>query len=229
MLKTIKKILLCVFLLFAFRIIINAGGTVYGNPENGHRVVIDDQAGLLSEDEEKELMEHMIPLTAYGEVAFAAIDKNYPKRSARYIDYPDELYYYSSLEIARNYYTFCFGEKSGILFMIDLASDQTYRVNEFTKDLIIIKQGAIHKKISDYYADKTIDKVAQLYSRKEYLKCAASVFDRIGRELAGEKNDDSAKILSSILLAVSFSVLLNYLLVLFTRRWKPQKRDRMIC
>lgn len=51
-------------------------GTVYTNDETGYRVVIEDDAGLLTDDEKSRLAETMKDITPYGDVAFKSIDYN---------------------------------------------------------------------------------------------------------------------------------------------------------
>ena len=41
---------------------------------NGYEVVIDDEAELLTDDEEARLLQSMKPITEYGNVAFKSVD-----------------------------------------------------------------------------------------------------------------------------------------------------------
>ena len=69
---TVRKsriIILLVMLLFVF-LPVQAKDTVV--TENGYQIVIRDDAGLLSDSEEKKLIEDMRPITEYGNVAFVS-------------------------------------------------------------------------------------------------------------------------------------------------------------
>ena len=77
---------------------------VYINNETGYRVVLEDDAQLLSDEEKAELITQMQEITAYGNAAFKTIDDN--DRSAEYF--------------ARQYYQSQFGTDSGTLLLIDM-------------------------------------------------------------------------------------------------------------
>ena len=51
-------------------------GTVYINEKTQYKVIFEDDASLLSNDEAEQLIEVMKPITAYGSVAFKSIDTN---------------------------------------------------------------------------------------------------------------------------------------------------------
>ena len=45
-------------------------GTVYRNTETGYSAVILDDDDLLTDNEERQLVEYMIPITEFGDIAF---------------------------------------------------------------------------------------------------------------------------------------------------------------
>lgn len=72
--------------------------------DSGYRVIIEDDADLLSQDEERQLEAIMEEITEYGGVAFKSIDRNDV----------------STGDFATYYYYSCFQEKSGVVFLIDM-------------------------------------------------------------------------------------------------------------
>lgn len=76
----------------------------YENPDTSYVVSIEDEADLLSDEEESRLSTQMEEITAYGNVAFVSLDTNYT----------------STDSYAREHYRQLFGSDSGTLFVIDM-------------------------------------------------------------------------------------------------------------
>ena len=75
------------------------------NDYSGYYMIIEDNADLLSEDEEDALFDKMEELSEYGHVALFTVDYN-----------P----YYDAEEYCNELYDDYFGHDSGTLFMIDM-------------------------------------------------------------------------------------------------------------
>ena len=116
--------------------------TVYRNTETGYRVVIEDDADLLTVEEESSLAEKMQAITAWGNAAFKSIDDN-PSSTIRYIE---------------NYYKEQFGQDSGTVFLIDMDNRNIWLKNN----------GKISKVITDSYSDTITDNTYRHASRGDY-------------------------------------------------------------
>ena len=57
----------------------------YTNPETGYRILLEDDAGLLTSEQAASLAERMKRITAWGNVAFKSIDEN-PGTTKSYIE-----------------------------------------------------------------------------------------------------------------------------------------------
>ena len=76
-----------------------------------YRLIIDDQAGLLTYDEIKKLEDKMIPLLEYGNIAFISVSENS---------------YSSTDKLAEKQYKSYFSNESGSLFLIDMDMRNIY-------------------------------------------------------------------------------------------------------
>lgn len=156
----------------------------YVNPDTGYQAVIEDDANLLSEEEEAALQEQLEEITAYGNVAFKTIDDNYM----------------STENYARSYYKDMFGTASGTLFLIDMDN----------RIIWIHSDGAVYKVITTAYANTITDNVYRYASDKAYFVCAQKAFEQILSLLKGQKIAQPMKYISNGLLAILLALLLNY-------------------
>lgn len=175
---------------------------VYINDETGYRVVVEDDAQLLSDEEEAELITQMQEITAYGNAAFKTIDDN--DRSAEYY--------------ARQYYQNRFGTDSGTLFLIDMDNRKIW----------IHSDGAVYRVITTAYANTITDNVYRYASSGDYGECAMEAFGQIHTLLRGQKISQPMKYISNGLLAVIAALILNYGLVSYYARLKKPDRKTLM-
>ena len=174
----------------------------YVNPDTGYQTVIEDDAELLSEEEEAALQELLEEITAYGNVAFKTIDNNYM----------------STENYARSYYKDMFGTASGTLFLIDMDN----------RIIWIHSDGAVYKVITTAYANTITDNVYRYASDEEYFVCAQKAFEQMLSLLQGQKIAQPMKYISNGLLAIILALLLNYGVVcVFAGAKKPGKKKMM--
>ena len=69
-------LLACFFLLLNGSITCKAKTKTYTNKSTGYQVIVEDDANLLTDEEETTLGKEMAPITTYGSVAFKSIDYN---------------------------------------------------------------------------------------------------------------------------------------------------------
>lgn len=159
-----------------------------------YRVVIEDGAELLTEEQETTLAEVMENITVYGNVAFATVAEN---------SFTAEYY-------ARTFYQSQFGTSSGTLFLIDMDN----------RMLWIHSDGAIYKVITASYANTITDNVYRYASDEEYYECAAEAYRQIFALLEGQKIAQPMKYISNALLAMILALLINFGMVSYFSRVK---------
>lgn len=169
---------------FCSSVIISSAQPAYANPETGYRVVIEDDAELLSESERLALQSLLEEITAYGNVAFKTIDSNGMSTEA----------------YARSYYKEQFGTAAGTLFLIDMENRKIW----------IHSDGAVYKVITTAYANTVTDNVYRYASDKAYYTCAEKAFTQILSLLKGQRIAQPMKYISNALLAMLLALLLNY-------------------
>ncbi len=196
-----RRIFLGIVLFFSFFMVCYAK-PAYVNSDTGYQAVIEDDANLLSEEEEAALQELLEEITAYGNAAFKTIDDNYM----------------STENYARSYYKDMFGTASGTLFLIDMDN----------RIIWIHSDGAVYKVITTAYANTITDNVYRYASDKEYFVCAQKAFEQILSLLKGQKIAQPMKYISNGLLAILLALLLNYGVVcVFAGAKKPGKKKMM--
>lgn len=188
MLKYMKSafLFLCIILLFPTHCFAQEAFT---NPDTSYRVIVQDDADLLTNEEEKDLIDVMEPITEYGNVAFVTTDYNYS----------------SADSYAKSTYRDMFGTKSGTLFLIDIDNRMIY----------IFSDGKIYRTITKSYANTITDNVYRYASNKDYYTCAAKAFEQINTLLKGGFILQPMKYISNALLAIILAVMFNYFRILF--------------
>ena len=158
----------------------------YTNPATGYSVYLQDDEDLLDSLEEEGLVEHMIPITAYGNCAFDSRDvrgqSSYDYVRANYNDY-----FYNS----------------GTLFLIDMGNRQIKLYN--SKD--------IEKTVTSSYANSIADNIYSYASHGDYYTCAVKAFDQELTLLKGGRIAQPMKYISCAMLALILALLINYIIV----------------
>ncbi|MGN0377229.1 MAG: TPM domain-containing protein [Suilimivivens sp.] len=172
----------------------------WDNPETGYHVVLEDDADVLSGDEEEQLMPEMQEITAYGNAVFKSVSDN--NSTAEYF--------------AQEYYYELFGYENGTLFLIDMDN----------RELCLINNGDISETITNAYADTITDNVYSYASRGDYYRCAATAFEQVHTLLSGHKIMQPMKYISNALLALILAALIHYFIVMLcSASSKPSRRE----
>lgn len=172
----------------------------YENPDTAYQVSIEDDADLLTDEQEELLSEQMEEITAYGNVAFKSVDTNYN----------------STETLAKEHYRDLFGTSSGTLFVIDMDN----------RNIWIFSDGSIYKTITKSYANTITDNVYTYASRSDYYGCASNAYNQINTLLSGRKIAQPMKYIGNALLALILALLINYFIVrVFSRSRKPSERE----
>lgn len=176
--------------------------TFYTNPNTNYRAEIEDDAGLLSEEEITKLAAAMEGITEYGNVAFKTISDNYTGTES----------------YARSFYKEKFGTSSGTLFLIDMDN----------RNIWIHSDGAVYKVITTSYANTITDNVYREASRGDYFSCANKAFQQIQSLLKGNHIMQPMKYISNALLALILALLINFgYICIFSRLKKPKEEEIM--
>ena len=177
-------------------------GTVYTNDETGYKVVIEDDAQLLTDGEKSQLAETMKDITPYGDVAFKSLDYN-PYSTETYIE---------------RYYNSIFGTGSGTVFLIDMDN----------RNIWIYSDGSIYSTITTAYANVITDNVYAYASDKDYFTCANKAFIQEAALLQGRRISQPMKYISNALLAIAIAILINYFIVRQTSRVRKASDNEIV-
>ena len=167
---------------------VKAKNVVYTNEETKYEIVIEDDANLLTEDEENSLKDKMIPLTNFGNAIFKSIESNSS----------------SADKYARDFYYKLYGNNNGSLLLIDMDN----------RDIIIASGGSNSKVITRAKANIITDNTYKYASRAEYYNCAAKTFEQIDTLLNKGKIAEPMRYISNIVIAIIVSFFVNLFLVL---------------
>lgn len=180
----------------------DTGSLIWENLDTGYRTVIEDDAGLLSDNELSLLSLDMQDTTAYGNAAFKSVSYNYSSASS----------------FARDYYHELFGQTSGTLFLIDMDNREIY----------IFSDGAVYRTITNSYANTITDNVYRYASEQNYYLCASKAFEQINKLLAGRKISQPMKYISNALLALILAVLINYFIIRVSSQGKKAAASEIL-
>ena len=201
--SNMKKFLLLLLLLLLTAPVLQARAKSLADssPSTSWKVVVDDSADLLTEEEEALIAKEMKPITAYGNAAFISCRAPSGTGTSAY---------------AKEVYSRLFGRDSGTLFMIDMANRKIW----------IHSNGAIYRTITKSRANTITDNVYRLASRGDYYGCASSAFSQIYTLLEGGRIAQPMKYASNALLALAVSLLINfYYVFLLSKRHAPSRRS----
>ena len=164
--------------------------------EEGTRPLIQDDAGLLTEEQEKALYGDMLPLCEYGTPMFWTTTEPGECRS-----------------LAVRYYQRTLGNgRDGVLFVIDMN----------VRELVLVADGAVRRTVTGGEADTITDNVFRKASGGDYYGCASDAFSQVLRLLRGEAIARPMKMVSSALLGLALALLAVYLYLSFRYENRPK-------
>lgn len=168
------------------------------NEETGYKIVISDEADLLTQDEEMQLYEQMQPISQYGNVAFVSNnDRNY-----------------DAAEYAKEWYLDNFGKTDGIVFLIDM----------YNRRIQIFSGQAVYRQISEVRANEITDNIYTYATAGDYYKCAAAAFEQILTILEGGRIVTPMKYASNAAFAIGIVLLINFIIIYNQRK---KSRDNL--
>ena len=176
--------------------------TVGSTITSTYRIVMEDDANLLTEMEEEKLKDKMSTLTKYGNIAFKSISENNT----------------SAPSYASSYYHNIFGTESGTLFLIDMDNRKIY----------IFSDGDNYKIITDGKADIITDNIYQFASKEEYYNCAYNAFDQIETLLEGNKISEPMRYISNMVVSIVTAFFINFIIVWKASNIKKSKYNEIL-
>jgi uncharacterized membrane protein YgcG len=127
----------------------------YTNGETGYKILVMDDANILTSDEEKQLVQDIIPVTVYGNAAV----------------WTTEEYTDNELEQARL--------KRKELFVFDSACIFVINMNKNVRKLTIQSYGTINEFVTDSFARSITDNVKGYATSGDYYVCCKTAFSQI--------------------------------------------------
>ena len=189
-----KKMVIIFFLISFFALFNNVNAEENKQIDSLFKIVIEDDANILSKSERNLLMEEMRPLSKYGNIIFKSINTNNSSTSS----------------YASNYYHTNFSSQSGTLFLIDMANREIY----------IFSDGNNYNIINNDKAYIITDNVYRYASNNEYYKCGSVAFSQIKTLLDGGKILEPMRYISNFLVSIIIAFFINYFIVIFNSRVK---------
>lgn len=164
-----------------------------------YNTIIEDDADLLTNNEEEKLYEIMNESIEYGNIVFKTISYNSS----------------SAESYARNYYHSLYGTESGTIFLIDMDN----------RDLYIFSYGKNYSYITSSKANIIADNVYRYATKGEYFKCASKTFKQINTVLSGGKISEPMKYISNAIISLILASFLGFIYVLETSRMKKSIKN----
>lgn len=165
-----------------------------------NQLVVEDNAGILTPDEEARLIRDYSAITEYMGAAFVTTDAASAGTSAFAEDYAISHY----------------GNSPAVIFVIDM----------YDRELYIYSNGTALKTITRADARAITDNVYKSASRGDYYECADQTFSQILGKCRGERLARPVKHITNALIAVLCGILLNYYLTVYSRIPDPEPRTK---
>ena len=164
------------------------------------RLVVEDNADLLTSEEEEKLISDYSAITEYMDAAFVSTSHS-PGTTSAY---------------AEAYAIEHFGNEPAILFLIDMDDREIY----------VYANGRAQKTISKADARAITDNIYKSASRGEYFNCADEAFNQIYTKCEGGRLARPVKHITNALIAVLLGILINYLITVISRIPASSRRTR---
>ena len=165
-----------------------------------NQLVVEDDADILTPDEEARLIRDYSAITEYMGAAFVTTDAASAGTSAFAEDYAISHY----------------GNNPAVIFVIDM----------YDRELYIYSNGTALKTITRADARAITDNVYKSASRGDYYECADRTFSQILGKCRGERLARPVKHITNALIAVLCGILLNYYLTVYSRIPDPEPRTK---
>ena len=179
----------------------NVSNTVINESFSKYKLVIEDDANLLSEEEKIKLMDDMTPLTEYGHIIFKSINTN-----------P----YGNTYKYGKNYYYNNFQNENGTLLLIDMSQREVY----------IISGGDNYKTITTAKSEIITDNIYRYLSAGNYYEGASQAYYQMNQLLKGYKIAEPMRYASNIVISLVLAFFINFVIIMITCSPKKSKLNK---
>lgn len=155
------------------------------NESTGYEILIDDSAGLLSYDEQKQLVDDMKECSDYGFILFVSTEED-PFSTVD--DY------------AQDYYRSRIPDENGVMLLIDMDK----------RKICVYSEGDIQYVITGSKASIITDNIYTYAADGDYYTTASRGFEQIAAVLGGRAIAQPMKYISNACLAILLSLIINY-------------------
>lgn len=181
----LKKIVFIILMICIISILPLSKSKAVETNNSEYLIVIEDDANLLTEEEEQNLKIKMEELKEFGNVMFKTTNTYNSSSSLRYI----QNYYYSRFE-----------NRSGLAFYIDMNNRQ----------LCLCATGGLDELITSSKCDTIMDNVYRYARKGNYYSCAIETFAQSNQLLNRQKIAESMKHICNAFLSVMISLFIGY-------------------
>ena len=189
-----KRLLAALLCLVALLLILPLSALADEEGGSGYRIVINDEADLLTDVEETYLSTYMEKVLPFGNAAFVSVNENATS--------PERLAQSKFLEF--------FGDTDGIILVVDMGN----------RYIQLASHGNIRKKISSTRCNEIVDNTYTYASKGEYLLCATKAFEQVTKLLEGQRIAAPFRYVTNAFLALCLALLGNFALMSLQRRKK---------
>lgn len=198
----LKKVLIFLFTIIICTLCNDVNATEIENINNSqYKVIIEDEADLLTESEEEELKRKMVPLTEYGNVLFKTTIAPNSTDSLRFI----KNYYYSILK-----------NDKGVAFYIDMSARQ----------VCACATGGLDSIITTSKCNTIMDNVYMYARKSQYLKCAEKTFDEMSTLLEGGRIAEKMKYFCNGIISIMMGLFATFgFYMIYATNRKATRKD----
>ena len=183
-------------ILVVFLLCFASAGTVAFAEEG--QLTVNDYAGLFTETQTQSLIEDYSAITEYMDAEVLTVDTYMGETSA----------------VAEQYAIQTYGNDTAVIFMIDMYNRQIY----------VYANGDALKTISRADSRAITDNIYQYASQGDYYGCAAGALDQILGKCQGQRLSRPVKHITNAMIAILLGILINYLIVVQSRKAHRQRR-----
>ena len=158
-------------------------------------LIIEDDADLLSDEEEEMLKQDMIPLTEFGNIVFKSADNEG----------------IITEQFAHDTYYDKFGTESGSLLLIDM----------YNRYIYIYSDGNNLNVITKAKSEIITDNIYRYASTGDYYQTASEAYKQMNKLLSGEKIAEPMKHISNAMIALILGAFIVYLYIMSASKIMP--------
>lgn len=176
---------------------LNRQDAKYTNSDTGYQVMVIDEAELLTEEQQEQIVNSMKPITQYGHI----------------ILWTTREHAFNEIEQARI--------KRYSLYSYDNAS--IFAINMSNRKITIQSYGTLYQYITNSKARSITDNVKNYATRGDYYGCSASAFVQMYAVANGEKIAEPMKFISYVVISLMAGLIIA-LNIAFSQRFNPLRR-----